>query len=357
MMERAERVEMRNSIHNRRRLQAGLNEALGQRSFRAFSVLGNELIYKYEGDPNEILRELEPYLRSAFDDTRFLVARLFLQCGFESDHAANVLIELTRRPKTIVGHVDGDVIRDFRLVAAELLADYRVAESADAIWSLYQNTRELQLLVKLAELQDQRAIEPILVNRDKLSQVTQVTRLFAVLEIDETSDSMKEQFARLANRTASESPEKVDLAWSLYHITAEAEYLDFLIENRYRAKASNYLAGIEGAEVVPVLEEMLYSQNGSHEAAFLGLYLNHRDSPVLRKYILAWLDLQTLPRVHENVLLRIASKFDDPEIDAGVIKFSSGSYRDQWRFYKEHRRNFPLYDLYSDRIEYWGEIR
>lgn len=336
------------------RIRTELKAALDNRSSLAFAKACDELLYDYEGDPGEVLRDLEPYLNSSAADTRFLVARLFLRCGFENQRTIGILMELMKRPKPVPGHLDAEEIPDFRLLVAELLAEYRVAESADGIWELYRNTQELQLLVALAELQDRRAVGPILARRGELSRVTELPPLFGALKIGETRESMETLFTRLASRTVSENPEKIGLAWSLYQLTEQKKYLDFLIENRFRPDASKYLAGMTGPEIQPVLVELLYAQNGREETALLGLYLNHRDSPALKKYILEWLDINRKPRLllNEDVLFRVASQFDDPEIEASAIRFSNSAYRDLWRFYREYRKDFPLHDLYRDRVEY-----
>jgi hypothetical protein len=336
------------------RILKDLMAALDKQSDLAFAKTCDELLYGYEGDPREILRDLEPYLESTAADTRFLVARLFLKCGFENQKTTGILMELMKQPKPVPGRLDDEAIPDFRLLVAELLAEYRVADSADGIWSLYQNTQELQLLVALAKLRDLRAAGPILARRGELSRVTELPPLFALLKIDETRGSMETLFTRLASRTASENPEKIGLAWSLYQLTRQQKYLDFLIENRFRPDGSRYVAGLTGPEIEPVLEELLYAQNGREEAALLGLFLNHRDSPVLKKYILEWLDINRKPRhvLNEDVLFRVASQFDDPEIEESAVRFSNSAYRDLWKFYKEYRKDFPLHDLYRDRVEY-----
>ena len=336
------------------RIRADLKAALDKRSDLAFAKACDELLYGYEGDPREILRDLEPYLDSTIADTRFLVARLFLKCGFENQRTTGVLMELMKRPKPVPGRLDDQGIPDLRLLVAGLLTEYRVADSADGIWSLYQSTQELQLLVSLAELRDPRAAGPVLAKRGELSRVTELAPLFAALKIDETRESMETLFTRLASRTPSENPEKIGLAWSLYQLTEQKKYLDFLIENRFRPDASEYLAGMTGTEIEPVLEELLYAQNGREETALLGLYLNHRDSPALKKYILEWLDINRKPRLllNEDVLFRVASQFDDPEIEESAVRFSNSAYRDLWKFYREYRKDFPLYDLYRDRVNY-----
>lgn len=346
-------IERRSNLAAGKDLEERLRSSLDSGDMDAFRQVANELRHRFQGDPKEVLESLKGDLESAAPGGRLALAELFLSCAFEVNGARSVILDIVGSSSPVVTATGGQGRKDLRISAAEVLAAHRISEAKESIWSLYGRTRDVSILPLLADLGDDRVAGAIRSRYANPGKHKKLYKIFGQLRMEDARDSMSGVYQNIRARSESGKPVIIDLSWALYRITGEAEYLDVLVKSRNKPQAARYLSGLEGSEVRPALESLLYTNLGQQEKAFLGLYKNHRDSPVLKQYILEWFSMKrpALPMPEEMVFM-VASKLDDPEIDAAAIKFSDATGRSLWRFYNEYREDWPLTWLYNGRLDY-----
>ncbi len=300
-----------------------------------------------------VLEGLKEDLESASPHGRLALAELFLSCAFDVDRARSTILDIVGSGSPVGTGAAGQKGKDLRISAAEILATHRIAEARESIWSLYERTRDVSILPLSADLGDTRVAGAIRSRYADPGKHKELYKIFGQLRMEDARESMSGIYQNIRARSESGKPKVMVLAWALYRITGEEEYLDLLVEYRNKAEAARYLSGLENPEVRPALESLLYTNVGQQEKAFLGLYKNHRNSPVLKQYILEWFSMKrpALPMPEEMVFM-VASKLDDPEIDAAAIKFSDTTGRSLWRFYNEYRQDWSLTWLFEGRLEY-----
>ncbi len=149
-----------------KRLVKEARNALEAKDTTKFRQGLNEIIHRYEGNPNPLILEFTDVLDQ--DDPQFTIwaAGIFLLTSLRSEEAVQTLREIVRSDEPLtygperVELLDEEFPpSDYRFRAADILALYRIEEARDDVWDLYEKTNSEELIRPLRRLNDPRMID------------------------------------------------------------------------------------------------------------------------------------------------------------------------------------------------------
>lgn len=321
-----------------------LQEAVKSGGHAEIARAFHEAIYDSFSKRSEAISAIEPFLADSDPFVRYSAGQALLTVGDLDGVPA--LLKLVQANSTI-----DEEGMDLRVQAAELLGQYRVADSAADIAKLYSETKNGDLLSALSKLGVAAAEEksfPFAGGDPAISE-------YAMIGETRFLPKMQSLFASTTN------PElKNATAWSLAKLTGDQTYITYLAQaaqaaidarpkGEMRSDPSSHalrdLGSIESPVAVNTLQQALQSQNPvAVQYAVVNLIFNQSTNlEAATQVVLRELD-GSQHMLGTDLMLNIAIKLDDPRIAAAGKAFDQRSGDNSWRLYSTQRRQWPIFN-------------
>lgn len=328
-----------------------LNDAVDSNDLDKFRVaLRNVFSSHYLGDPVILFKELTPYLQHENKGIRFHLSKGFIWAGFEREKAIQTLIKFIddENEMPVVVEAAEDFNRrytiDYRKMAADLLTKYNVLEAADPIWKLYKQTKNTEYLENLRVFKDERSVEAVheLVNSKK-AKYSDFVSIVGTFKVEAAAESLERIYqARLKQNPEANS---TSYAWSLYQITGEQEYYNYLVKRDYYR--NNVLFDVP--EVLQILENELRADDGSDinakgRFAFESLLAREEGHAILENYLIDLFDEKIDSKIDVSLRYRTAAHLNTPALNAAVQRYENKYGNGFWNHFRYHKE-WPVNDL------------
>lgn len=314
------------------------------------SALSKILSRDFLGNPEEIIEELLPYLEHKNKLIRFDLAKTFVWAGLKNQKVIDTLTafvddEDSKPLERILSDQTGEKYNvDLRKDAARLLANYRIIESTDSLWSAYQQTSDRDFLRYLSVFKDRRVMDEALnLVREKKATYGDLFEIFGSFKIDKAAEPLEKLFKARQKRYPENN--QMQLAWSIYQITEKQEYFDYLVARDYYINNTFF----EVPSVLQILENTLRHDNGSGpnskvRGAFLSLLARENGREIVERYLVDVFSGEVLSPIDATLRYRAAAYLDSDRVNSAVQKYEDKYNNGLWGHYSK-RKGWPINDL------------
>jgi hypothetical protein len=326
-------------IEAQNKLLDAFHAAANDNDSKSFRIaLSNLLSKRFIGDPELILAELTPYLDHENDEIRYELAKVYLWAGFQTNKVIGTLLAFVESDDSETHS------KKIRKSAAKLLINYRVQEAADSLWSAYQESSDRTYLFYLSILKDERASdESLKLVELKKAKYSDLHEIFGVFKVGEAAEELKTVFKARLERYPTKN--HTELAWSLYQITENQEYYDYLTEREFYLNNTFF----NEPNVLAELEKTLRADDGSDlnargNSALLSLLIRADGRKVVERYLAEVFDEKIASPIDATIRYRVAAYLDSEEVNAAARRYEEKYGNGLWLHYAK-RKGWPINDL------------
>lgn len=339
---------------DRRRLEAegerlvnDARAALEAGDMMKFRQMLDEIIFRYNGDPNPLVLEFVDILRNDDPQLRIWAAGLFLLTNLKAAEAVQVLRDIVRTDEPLIyGPERVELINeefpgsDYRFRAADILALYRIEEARDDVWALYQKTGSKELVKPLRRLNDPRMIEELKDEALKKSGSIENMKLIGEFRMEEALPELRKRY-----EDKNLNPDlHFRTLYPLWRITGEEMYFDEFAAAFSPTKIPVPYLAVGGERERDYLVKMLETEDSNIIVkAAMALHLRYEyDDPLIEMLIDYFHDVRSSNWKDGVLARRLVGSIDDPELNRVAEeyerKYETGFhdryavYRKNWRY-------------------------
>lgn len=312
-----------------------------------FREVINEIIYRYEGDPNPLVLQLDSILKHEDPQLRILAAQLFLLTNLNTSEAIQVLRGIIRSSEALTYEAEKSKLfqeefppSDYRFRAADTLALYRIEEARDDVWELYKKTGSDELIRPLRRMNDPRMVE--LLKEKAIDNPTSIKnmKLIGEFRMQEALPELK----RIYEDKNSNPDLRFRTLYPLWRITEEDKYFDEFAAAFLPAKIPvPYLAVGEKKEHQYLVEMLKTEQSDILYMATMALHLRFNDDEHIKKMLITrYENVSDSNFKNATLARRLVGSIDDPRLNRVAeeyeAKYETGFhdryavYRKNWRY-------------------------
>jgi hypothetical protein len=273
------------------------------------------------------------------DEIRYELAKVYLWAGFQTNKVIGTLLAFVESDDSETHS------KKIRKSAAKLLINYRVQEAADSLWSAYQESSDRTYLFYLSILKDERASDEALKLVElKKAKYSDLHEIFGVFKVGEAAEELKTFFKARLERYPTKN--HTELAWSLYQITENQEYYDYLAERKFYLNNTFFNA----PNVLAELEKTLRADDGADlnargNSALLSLLIRADGRKVVERYLAEVFDEKIASPIDATIRYRVAAYLDSAEVNAAARRYEEKYGNGLWLHYSK-RKGWPINDLF-----------
>jgi HEAT repeat protein len=309
---------------------------------RAFSDAEGSQAWKMK----EAIPTMQSYLSNTNPFVRYVAAEKLYLFGDQSGYST--LLALVQSPAPVI--TDG---QDIRIDAATTLAKYRQTDATEAIFALYQQTKNgelIEALQKLAPDQVGKLIPPKEYYSDPL----------AIRDYGLENDRQFLPQITASFQNSSKPDVKAAAAYALATMTGDQAAIDYLLQQSKIGLSGSdqshyvdekaivsYLGTIHTLAAKKALEEALECKDPDPSVARIAaanLVFNQGGSSEVNQMVVGELTGSLNPLGTDLALNLGYQLIDDPQIQAAGEKFSKYDVTGDWQIYTGDRKNWPIYN-------------
>jgi hypothetical protein len=312
---------------------------------KTFGARMIDLMDRFTGDPRPILRDLTPFLKHKNDSIAGVVASAFLRSRIATDEAAACLLKIMARLGPLIEPKTEEEPYDIRLGVASILSQYPSQEISDAVWKLYERTKDKRLFDELLRLKNPNLPAKIIPLLKEHGAVLDLIGIISQYRIQEALEPLLQWYNNQYFMREGDGDKRIGILWGLWRLTGEKKYHSEFM-GIAGMSAIKYLANEGTAEAEKYLSSMLPEARGdSAQRIVMVLHLKYSDPPELKEYLRNIYLKKGAPPIPVKMLHNITSTFDDPELNALAAKsFSPSEGPGLWRQYGVYRKGWALPD-------------
>lgn len=311
-----------------------------------FRQILDEIIFRYNGDPNPLVLEFVDVLRNDDSQLRILAAGLFLLTNLKTAEAVQVLRDIVRTDKPLMyGPEKVELLNeeflgsDYRFRAADILALYRIAEARDDVWALYQKTGSKELIRPLRRLNDPRMIEILKVEALRKQSSIENMKLIGEFRMEEALPELRKSY-----EDKDLNPDlRFRALYPLWRITGEEKYFDEFAAAFSPASIPVPYLSVGGKKERDYLVAMLETEGSNIIVkATMALHLRYKyDEPLIKMLIGYFQDVRSSNWKDGVLARRLVGSIDDPELtrvaEEYERKYQTG-FHDRYAIYRKNWR-------------------
>ena len=315
-----------------------------------FHIAMNAILHRYEGDPNPLILELIELLNHEDPQIRIYMADVLLLTNMETDLAKRTLQEIIRSPVAFMSKEDKEEQKiigaeesrpeDLRILAANFIAKYGIKEASDDVWSLYQNTKNHNLVRPLRRLNESRMINDL--KTEAVKHLMSIENMKVIGEY-RYEEALPELQRRYADKNLS-ADMRFRTLFPLWRITGEDKYFDEFAASFLPSTIPVEYLAIGGEREHQYLIEMLNTtQSNSLIEAAMAIHLRFHDDEPIKKMLMGYYHDLSSSNWKDGILARrLVGSINDPELARAAneyeLKYQTGFhdryavYRKEWRY-------------------------
>ena len=303
-----------------------------------------DLLDRFKGDPSQILHDLSPLLEHENESIVGVVASAFLRSRINTENATAALLRILVRTEPLIEAKTEDDPVDIRLAAATILSEYPSEEISDAVWKLYERTKDKGLFDELFRLKNPNLPGEIIPLLTEHGAVFNYINIIAEYKIQDALEPLLKWYSNEYFMRKGDGPKRGATLWGLWRLTGEQKYHDEFIATG-GGRSVEYLAneGTPEAKVrlLSLMQERTYSN--MHDMIAMALHLKYADPPELKEYLRNIYLTQNTSSISVTLLYRLTAAIDDPELHALAAKAYPGAGGPgMWRQYGVYRKGWAI---------------
>ncbi len=295
---------------------------------------------------NEIIPTLKGFLSDPDPFVRYLAGETLLKVGDQS--GSSTLLALVQSPNPVIE--DG---QDIRIQAANTLAQFRQTDASQAIYALYQQTKNGELVAALQKLIPDQ-VGTLITLKDYYNDP---------LAIQDYGLENKQQFLPQITSTFQNSSKpdvKAAAAWALATMTGDQNAINYLVQTAQAGLSGSsqsgtvdekaiitYLGTIQTPAAKQTLEAALDSNDSDPSVvriAAVNLIFNQGGSGKVNQMVASELT-GSLNSLGTDLALNLANQLiSDSSIQTAGEKYSQTDVTGNWQTYTVERKNWPIYN-------------
>lgn len=309
------------------------------RILRAF----NDAIYKQYWPKGDVIPVLKGYLKDSDPFIRYLAAQDFFVMG--DNEGYSTLLDMVQSKAALAG-LEGT--GDLRVQAAVMLAQYGQTDAAPAIYDLYAQTKNGELIRALTTLQS-NAVVPIIASKGYMGVAG---------ALDYYGQAGVQQFVPQITATfnSTQKPDvKAAAAWALATMTNDQSAINYLVQTAQAGlndpsqagsvdlrNEIKYLGAIQTPAAKQTLEAALSSSDPTVvQTAVVNLVYNQGGSDKAVQVIANQLNNSTQATLPWDFTMSMATQLlDNPQIQSAGQVFSKTDATGEWQLYTVERKNW-----------------
>ncbi len=302
------------------------------------------LIYEFKGDPRPLLRELIPLINHEDDYIGMMLSSRLLEARIATDQATACLLKIMARPGPSIEPKTEEDYMDIRLGVASILSEYPSEEISDAVWKLYERTKDKRLFDELLRLKNPNLPAEIIPRLKEHGAVFHYIGIINEYKIQEAREPLLKWYANEYFMRKGDGPKRGATLWGLWRLTGEQKYHDEYIAAG-GGNSVEYLANEGTLEAKDRLLALLKEESFSNTAdeIVMALHLKYGDPPELKEYLRNIYLSKKTSSVSFTLLYRLTSAIDDPELHALAAESYSGSGgAEMWLQYGVYRKGWAI---------------
>jgi hypothetical protein len=310
---------------------------------KAFGARMIDLMDRFTGDPRLILHELTPFLQHKNESIAGVVASAFLRSRIATNEATACLLQIMARPGPLIEPKIEEDYLDIRLGVASILSQYPSDEISDAVWKLYERTKEKRLFGELLRLKNPNLPTEIIPILKEHGAVLDLIGIISQYRIQEALEPLFQWYNNKYFMREGDGDKRIGVLWGLWRLTGEEKYRSEFM-GIAGMSSIKYLANEGTAEAEKYLSSMLPEARGdSAQRLVMVLHLKYGNPPELKEFIRNVYLKRGAPPIPAEMLHNITSTFDDPELNVLAEKsFSPSEGPGLWRRYGVYRKGWAL---------------
>jgi HEAT repeat protein len=295
---------------------------------------------------SEVIPTLKGFLDSPDPLIRYLAAETLLKVGDQS--GSNFLLALVQSPNPVIE--DG---QDIRVQAAITLGQFRQTDASQAVYALYQQTKDGELIAVLQKL-DPDQVGSLITPKDYFDDPLAI-RDYGLENVRQFLPQLTDAFQN------SPKPDvKAAAAWSLATMTGDQNAINYLVQTAHLGLSGSsesglldvkalisYLGTIQTPAAKQTLEAALDNNNPDPSVARIAavnLIFNQGGSDKVNQMVVGELTGSPNP-LGVDLALNLANQLiNDPQIQAAGDKYSRIDATGNWQTYTVERKNWPIYN-------------
>jgi hypothetical protein len=320
-----------------------LFEAAHSKDSKSFGKHLSRLIYEFEGDPRPLLRDLIPFLKNEDAYIGMMLSCRLLEARIATDQATDCLLKIMSRPGPLIEPKTEEDYMDIRLGVASILSQYPSKEISDAVWKLYERTKEKRLFGELLRLKNPNLPTEIIPILKEHGAVLDLIGIISQYRVQEALEPLLQWYNNKYFMREGDGDKRIGVLWGLWRLTGEEKYrTEFM--GIAGMSSIKYLANEGTAEAEKYLSSMLPEARGdSAQRLVMVLHLKYGNPPELKEFIRNVYLKKGAPPIPAEMLHNITSTFDDPELNVLAEKsFSPSEGPELWRRYGVYRKGWAL---------------
>jgi hypothetical protein len=290
------------------------------------------LIYEFKGDPRPLLQEVIPFLNNQNAYIGMMLSSRLLEARIATDQATACLLQIMARPGPLI-----------RLGVASILSQYPSDKISDAVWKLYERTKEKRLFGELLRLKNPNLPTEIIPILKEHGAVLDLIGIISQYRIQEAFEPLLQWYNNKYFMREGDGDKRIGVLWGLWRLTGEEKYRSEFM-GIAGISSIKYLANEGTAEAEKYLSSMLPEARGdSAQRLVMVLHLKYGNPPELKEFIRNVYLKKGAPPIPAEMLHNITSTFDDPELNALAAKsFSPSEGPELWRRYGVYRKGWAI---------------
>ena len=320
-----------------------LLKAAQNKDSKLFGKHLSDLIYEFKGDPRPLLRELIPLLNHEDDYIGMMLSSRLLEARIAIDQATACLLKIMARPGPLIEPKTEEDYLDIRLGVASILSEYPSEEISDAVWKLYERTKDKRLFDELLRLKNPNLPAEIIPLLNEHGKVFDYIGIISEYKIQEAREPLLKWYANEYFMRKGDGPKRGATLWGLWRLTGDQKYHDeFIAAGGGRSVA--HFANEGTPEAKDYLVSMLPEARGDvAQRLVMALHLKYNNPPELKEYLRNIYAKKGVPPIPVELLHNLTSTFDDPELNVLAEKSFSGSEGSgMWRQYGVYRKGWAI---------------
>jgi HEAT repeat protein len=319
----------------------------------------NEAIYGRFAQMSEAILAIKPYLNFPEPYVRYLAAETLTRVGDKS--GVEGLIKFVSDNDPILNNGN-----DLRIEAARMLGKYGDERAASGLINLYDATKNGSVLNALARIQANNPSAKLLAEISGRQSPGFVVFNLGLAGLPQGQTLAREALKDPKVPSNEVNETKMIAAWALTkNLNDEAAQM-YLIESARPAierqekgslsyddstKALKYLGSVQSPQAAKVLEQALDSQNPiAVQYATVNLLFNQPGGSEKAEQLVLK-ELQASPKkLGIDLTMQIASKLDNPEINAAAKAYDLRTGGDRWRYWGVERAEWPIQNWIYDYV-------
>ncbi len=311
---------------------------------KTFGARMIDLMDRFTGDPRPILHDLTPFLQHENESIAGAVASAFLRSRTATDEATACLLKIMARLGPLIEPKTEEDSYDIRLGVASILSQYPSQEISDAVWKLYERTKEKRLFDELLRLKNPKLPEEIIPLLKEHGAVFDYIGIVNEYKIQEAIEPLLKAYANKYFMRKGDGPKRGATLWGLWRLTGDQKYHDEYIAAG-GGTSVDYLANEGTVEAKDRLVALLKVKSYSNtvDEIVMALHLKYGDPPELKKYLRDIYLSKKASDVSYALLYRLTSAINDSELDALAEKsYSDSEGPGTWRQYGVYRKGWAI---------------